>query len=149
MPPNRWKSRISGFCLLIVSLTVSVNVVYSGTPEHVSIQTLLSAQAASYQKHLVTLEGVARDVAIMPPYPLPKCGRLLYGQATFMLDDGTGSLPVDVFGSCVGPQAIDELPQNGNRVRVTAVIEVLTTDSPGRVRARVTEIQILDHKSGP
>jgi hypothetical protein len=66
-----------------------------------------------------------------------------------MLDDGTGSLPVDVFGSCVGPQAIDELPQNGNRVRVTAVIEVLTTDSPGRVRARVTEIQILDHKSGP
>jgi hypothetical protein len=118
-----------------------VNLGYAGAPEQVPIQALLSAQAASYQKHQVTLVGVAGDIAIAPPYLLPKCGRLLYGQATFMLDDGTGSLPVDVFGSCVGPKAVDELPQNGNRVRVTAVIEVLATDSPRRVRARATEIQ--------
>jgi hypothetical protein len=149
MALNRWKRRVSGFCLLTVCLTVSMSPVYAGTPEHVSIQTLLSPQAASYQRHLVTLQGVAREIEITPPYRLPKCGRLLYGQATFMLDDATGSLPVDVFGSCLGPQAIDALPQNGNLVRVTAVIQVLTTDPPRRVRARVTEMQILDPKRSP
>jgi hypothetical protein len=135
--------------LLIVSLIFSMNLGYAGAPEQVPIQAVLSAQAASYQKHQVTLVGVTRDIAIAPPYLLPKCGRLLYGQATFILDDGTGSLPVDVFGSCVGPKAIDELPQNGNRVRVTAVIEVMSNDSPRRVRARATEIQILDQNPAP
>ena len=144
MPRNSWKRRVSCVFLLTIVLTTSMTAVYAGAPEQVSIQTLLSHQAASYQRRLVTLQGVVRDIEITPPLRALKC-RLLYGQATFMLDDGVDSLPVEVFGSCA-PQAIDALPKNGDVVLVTALIQVLTTDTSVRVLAQATEIRILDPK---
>ena len=66
---------------------------------------------------------------ITPPYPLPKCGRLLYGQATFMLDDGLALFPL----TCLA--VVDRAPGDSMNFRkmetacgVTAVIELLTTD---------------------
>jgi hypothetical protein len=70
---------------------------------------------------------------------------MLYGQATFIVDDGTGSLPMYVLPSCL-PQAGAALPKDGDVVSVRAVIFVLGTELPVRVRAQATDIRILDSK---
>jgi hypothetical protein len=122
----------------------SLTVVYAAAPEQVSIQALF-AQAPSYQLHTVTLQGGISELQFLPPTPAGKC-RLLYGRATFILDDGTGSLPVEMPGSCFLPPPTYAPPKNGDVVRVTAVIHVLNSDLPPRLRARATDIKILDPK---
>ncbi len=113
----------------------------SGATEQLSIQTLL-AQAASYELRIVTLRGVIKDMQVKPPtLSNYKCS-MLYGQATFILDDGTGSLPVDVLPSCL-PQAAAALPKEGDVVSVSAVIFVQRTELPIRVRAQATEIRLV------
>ncbi len=132
--------------LEIISLAVCLTPAYAGAPEQVSIQTLF-AQSPSYQSHQVTLQGTTRDLQVIPPMPAPgkKCP-MLYGRATFTLDDGTGSLPVQLEGSCLRPQAVDALPQNGDMVLITAVIYIVNNDLPVRLLAQATEIRILDPK---
>jgi hypothetical protein len=49
--------------------------VYAGAPEQASIQTLLS-QAPSYDIHVVTLQGITRNMQVMPAIPLHKCNLL-------------------------------------------------------------------------
>ncbi|MBX3335282.1 MAG: OB-fold nucleic acid binding domain-containing protein, partial [Nitrospira sp.] len=97
-------------------------------PERVSIQTLLSPQAISYQQHPVTLEGVTSAVQIAPPiigsYSPRSKPCLLYGRASFSLEDETGLLPVVVLGSC-NPAAVEALPKDGDLVRVTGLVQVL------------------------
>lgn len=111
-------------------------------PEQVSIQTLLSPQATSYQEHLVTLQGVISALQILPPtVGTSKC-RILYGQATFLLEDETGSLMIEVLGGCK-PGTVEILPQNRDRVRVTGRVHVRKADAPRDVRVRATQIQIL------
>ena len=150
MPRSIWKRRVSGVLLLTVILTTCMTAGYAGTPEQVSIQTLL-AQAPSYHLHIVTLQGVTRDLQVLPPIAFPqmrpslKKPNLLDGRATFTLDDGTGSLLVEVLGS-FSPQALDTLPKNGDVVRMTATIHLLNTDLPVRVQAVAGAIQILDPK---
>lgn len=148
MPRNSWNRRVKGVLLLTIVLITCITAVYAGTPEQVSIQTLL-AQAPSHHLHVVTLQGVTRGIEITPPFPFTafsgEVGCVLYGRATFILEDGTGSLPVVVLGSC-SPQAVDTLPKDGDVVRMTAMIHVLTTDLPVRVQAQATEIRILDSK---
>lgn len=129
--------------LLTIILTTYMIAGYAGTPEQVSVQTLL-AQAPSYDLHIVTLQGVTRDLQVLPPFSLPKCG-LVNGRATFTLDDGTGSLLVEVLGSC-SRQALDTLPKDGNLVRMTATIHLLNTNLPFRVQAVADTIQVLEPK---
>lgn len=116
-------------------------------PEQVSIQALLSPQATSYQQHLVTVEGVTGALDIIPPtlgsYSLRRKPCLLHGRASFILEDETGSLPVVVLGSC-NPGAVEALPKNGDRVRVTGLVQVLKSDPPRNVRVQAAHIQILE-----
>jgi hypothetical protein len=130
-----------GTAILLTFWTFS----YAGAPEQVSIQTLL-AQAPSYESHQVTLQGVVSDLEVQPPVPTPGKCRIVYGQATFTLEDGTGSLPVEVQGNCGRPLPDGVLPQNGNMVRLTAHIHLLNRDLPSRLRAMAATITILNLK---
>jgi hypothetical protein len=119
---------------------------YAGDPPQVSVQTIY-AQAPSYESHMATVQGVVSELHINSPIQAPgfKCV-VPSGQATFVLDDGTGSLPIEVLGSCLPQKTINALPQNGDLVRVIAVIHLLNTDLPARLRGVAASIQILDPK---
>lgn len=137
--PDWAKHATIGTAILLTFWTLS----YAGAPEQVSIQTLV-AQAPSYESHLVTLQGVVSNLEIRSPIQnYGKC-RIVYEQATFTLEDGTGSLPVEVQGNCGGPLPDGVLPKNGDMVRLTAHINVLNRDLPVRLRAKATTITILD-----
>ncbi|HEU5407183.1 MAG TPA: OB-fold nucleic acid binding domain-containing protein [Nitrospira sp.] len=65
-----------------------------------------------------------------------------YGQASLMLEDETGSLPVYVLGSCRG--AVEALPKDVDRVRVTGLVQALKREAPRDVRVQATQIHILE-----
>lgn len=130
------------YSLLVASLLLSP--ADAAEPERVSIQKLLSPQATSYQQHLVTLEGVTSDLQVLPPaVGAGKTCRVLYGRASFILEDETGSLTVEVLGSCK-QSAVRALPRGGDRVRVTGIVHVLKSEAPRNVRVVTTQIQILE-----
>jgi hypothetical protein len=113
----------------------------SGATEQLSIQTLL-AQAPSYELRLVTLRGVIREMQAMPPIPamaLKGCP-VFYGQATFILEDDTGSLPVEVLAGC-RPQAAATLLNDGEQVVLSAVIHISKGEMPMQVWAQASEIR--------
>ncbi|MGQ0557387.1 MAG: OB-fold nucleic acid binding domain-containing protein [Nitrospiraceae bacterium] len=116
-------------------------------PEQVSIQTLLSPQVTSYQQHLVTVEGITSALDILPPtlgsYSLHSNPCLLHGRASFVLEDETDSLPIVVLGSC-NPGVVEALPKDGDRVRVTGLVQVLKRDAPRNVRVQAAQLQILE-----
>ena len=64
-------------------------------------------------------------------------------QATLELEDETGSLLVLVLESC-NPDAVEALPKDGDRVRVTEMVQVLKSEAPRNVRVQATQIQILE-----
>lgn len=132
--------------LLIVGLLFSPTMGDAREPEYVSIQTLLSPQAVSYQRHMVTVQGVASHIELIPetsPSTSKKPCLQVYGRATFTLDDETGSLPVEVLGSC-SPHALAMLPREGETVRLTGSVHVLKNDHPRHVIVLAATIQILD-----
>ena len=53
--------------LLTLSVLLGVSSVSAGDPERVSIHTLLSPQATSYQRHAVTIEGLTSDLQTLSP----------------------------------------------------------------------------------
>lgn len=139
------RSRLcSGLFLVFVLLESILST--SRATEQLSIQTLL-AQAPSYELQIVTLRGVINNMQAMPPIPQPgsRC-RLLYGHATFVLEDDTGSLPVGVFGSCL-PQAAASLPKDGDQVILNAVIFTSKGEVPVRVWGQVTEIRLISDET--
>lgn len=147
MSPSSWRNRAGGILLFAIVFTSCMPVAYAGDQELISIRSLL-AQAPSYHLRIVMLEGVARDVQVMPPTQQPfargtKGACVLYGRATFSLDDGTTLLPVEVMGSCY-PHAAELLPKEGDTVRLTASIHLLTTSLPVQVLAQATEIVMVD-----
>ncbi len=127
------------FSLLVVAVLLSG--FGADTSEPVSIETVLSWNVTSYQRHTVTVEGVARAVIHLPPVANIRC-RVLYGRAAFMLEDEAGIVPVEVLGNCT-PSAYNGLPQEGDRVRVTGIVEVMSTNLPRQVRIQATSIQVL------
>lgn len=128
------------YSLIVASLLLSP--ADAAEPERVSIQKLLSPQATSYQQHLVTLEGVTSESQVLPPAAGKAC-RVLYGRASFILEDETGSLTVEVLGSCKR-NALSALPMDGDRVRVTGIVHVLKSEAPRNVRVVATLIQVLE-----
>lgn len=136
---------VRAFLLFPIIIVACWNAGYAGEPEQVSIQTVVAQAPSSYESHLVTLQGVVSDLRVTPPIPALglKCP-LLYGQATFTLDDGTGSLPVGVLGACLRPQAVAALPNHGDVIRITAVIHLLNRDLPVRLFALATTMTIVD-----
>ena len=133
------------YSLLVASLFLSS--ANAAEPEQVSIQKLLSPQVTSYQQHLVSLVGVTSALQILPPivgsYSLRSTPCLLYGRASFVLEDETGSLPIVVLGGC-SPGAAEALPKDGDRVRLTGLVQVLKSETLRDVRVQATQIQILE-----
>lgn len=136
--------------LLIGGILFTPTLADAGEPESVSIQTLLSPQAASYQSHMVTVQGIANNIEILPASPPASPQRfskqpcpLVYGRARFTLDDETGSLPIEVLGSC-RPTVLDMLPSEGDTVRLTGTVHVLKSDYPRNVIVQAAMIQVLD-----
>ncbi|MBX3301043.1 MAG: OB-fold nucleic acid binding domain-containing protein [Nitrospira sp.] len=131
-----------------MSFLLSVSSVSASDPERVSIQTLFSPQALSYQQHAVTVEGVIQDLQVLSPFDRTngrsapaKC--LLYGRAAFLLEDETGIIPVEVLGTC-HPHVVELLPHNGDRVRITGLVQVLKSEAPRQVRIQAATIQMLE-----
>lgn len=135
------RSRLCSGLFLVFILSESI-LSTSRATEPLSIHTLL-AQAPSYELQIVTLRGVIKDMQAMPPIPQmgSRC-RLLYGHATFVLEDDTGSLPVGVSGSCL-PQAAASLPKDGDQVVLNAVIFTSKGEVPVRVWGQATEIRLI------
>ncbi len=127
--------------LLTLSVLLGVSSVSAGDPERVSIQTLFSPRVLSYQQHAVTVEGVIQDLQMRSPFENAKC--LLYGRATFLLEDETGIIPVEVLGTC-HPHVVEVLPHNGDHVRTTGLVQVLKSEAPRQVRIQTITIQILE-----
>lgn len=144
MPEPSWSVRR----LLTLSVLLCASTVNGGDPESVSIQTLFSPQGLSYQQHAVTVEGVIHDLQVLSPFDHTTVGGapakcLLYGRAVFLLDDETGIIPVEVSGTC-NPNAVDLLPHEGDRVRMTGLVLVVQSDPPRHVRIQAMTIQILE-----
>lgn len=146
MAPSHAVAGLISWCLtyslIVVSLLLSPADAIE--PERVSIQKLLSPQITSYQQRLVTIEGVTSELqALLPAISTGKTCRVLYGRASFILEDETGSLTVEILGSC-NPGALEALPKKQDRVRVTGVVHVLATEPPRNVRILSSQIQILE-----
>lgn len=144
MPGQSWSVKR----LLTLSVLLCAGTVHGGDPERVSIHVLLSPQATSYQRHAVTIEGLTSDLQTLSPSvgtysPSRPALCPLYGRASFMVEDDTGMLPVDVLGSC-NPNAFAALPKEGDRVRITGLVHVLKTEAPRHVRIQAMTIQILE-----
>lgn len=144
MPVQSWSVR----SLLTLSLLLGVSSVSAGDPERVSIHTLLSPQATSYQRHAVTVEGLTSELQTLSPSvgtysPSRPALCPMYGRASFMVEDDTGILYVDVLGSC-NPNAFDALPKDGDHVRITGLVHVLKSEAPRHVRLQAMTIQILE-----
>lgn len=129
--------------LLTLTMLLCASAVSGGDPEHVSIQTLFSLRALSYQQHAVTVEGVTSELQVLPPSRGGKHCPALYGRAVFMLEDETGIIPVEVLGTC-HPKVVDLLPHDGDRVRITGLVQVLKSEAPRQVRLQAMTIQILE-----
>lgn len=109
-------------CLsLLWGLIVSVS--FAGEP--VSIGTILN-ELDAYQSQTVTIQGIVRQVHQLPPFIAH--GGLLSTPCTFVLDDGTGVIEVQVARNC--PLAeLEVAAANEGRFEVEARIRA--TVSPG------------------
>jgi len=77
----------------------------------------------SYNMRSVTVVGRVGEMVAFPPMivALGRC-RTLYGKAKFVLGDDTGSLQVEIAGSCL--PAAQNLPHDGDQIEVTVMIHV-------------------------
>lgn len=111
------------------------------TTEPVMIKTLL-ADATSYQGHEIAAVGIAKDVEERPP--VPACGRhpllLRYGDYVFDLKDESGSIRVEVMGTC-GNQGGVKIARDGDRVLVKGVFIQLLS---GNLSSPTTFISALN-----
>ncbi len=76
-----------------------------------------------YHLTAVILEGTVSDVHALEPYYTPS-GAACYGAYTFALNDGTGSLTIDVLGFCGTPVFRPPPIVAGDRVVVDAHIRL-------------------------
>lgn len=106
--------------------------------EPVTIGAIL-ASPETYYSRTVTLQGTARQVT--PAGMIRgRCGPV-YDSYSFTLEDGTGSIVVDVAGTCRGPGVV-LVVNDGDKVLVEAVIAEYTGgDRPLTIRASARELR--------
>jgi hypothetical protein len=108
---------------------------------------------ASYQMHSVTLVGRVQAMHVFPPLDVRgshKCSPL-YGIGQFELVDDTGTLPVEILGSCFA--AAMELPRDGDVIELTAQIQVFPAEGrTERVIKAITQnivvLKLAAHREG-
>jgi len=87
--------------------------------EPIMIKTLL-ADATSYQGHDIAVVGIAKDVEERPP--MPACKHVLrFGDYVFDLKDESGSIRVEVMGTCGNQRGGVKIVRYGDRVLVKGV----------------------------
>ena len=109
------------------------------TAEPVMIKTLL-ADATSYQGHEIAVVGIAKDIEERPPMRMCKKHVLRYGDHVFDLKDESGSIRVEVMGTC-GKQGGVKIPRDGDRVLVKGVFIQLLS---GNLSSPTTFISALN-----
>jgi virginiamycin B lyase len=131
--------------LTISAITFSALLAGSAlSAEHLTIQQLQRYGSGNHL-HSVSIIGTVQAIEVLPPVTISqKCLRL-YGRATFLLTDETGTIPVDVPGSCFAG-ADQALPKTSDLIRLTAMIQVFRPDGHKDqiLRAVAQEIVILD-----
>lgn len=121
--------------LLFVALALSGYG--TSEPQETSIRALSNSQPQGFQRHIVTVEGVVKDVVLVPDSSIEEGN----GCVAFMLQDKTGMVPIEVLEFC--NHAVDGLPRDGEYIRVTGPVHVLDGDLPRRVRIQATKIETL------
>ncbi|MGH7205542.1 MAG: hypothetical protein ACREI2_04960 [Nitrospiraceae bacterium] len=111
---------------LFTSLLISfISAAASLASEPLPITEILT-DPEPYHLKLVTLQGTVRQVKALDPY-YQSSGSACYGAYTFMLEDGTGTIAVAVFGICGKPMIRSPEVADGERVTIQAHIY-----APGR-----------------
>ncbi|HEU4686535.1 MAG TPA: OB-fold nucleic acid binding domain-containing protein [Nitrospira sp.] len=131
--------RRAGLCLMLSACFASA----AGAEERVTIRQLEQSHG-SYHLHSVTIAGIVQAVQLSPPTPSPSehC-RELYGIAEFTLVDDTGSLPVEILGTCNPDERT--LLQDGDVIEVTAQVQFFNLNGGGgpALRAIAQNIPVL------
>jgi hypothetical protein len=109
------------------------------TTEPIMIKTLL-AEATSYQGHEIAVVGIAKDVEERPPMRACDKRVLRYGDYVFNLKDESGSILVEVMGTC-GNQGGVKIARDGDRVLVKGVFIQLLS---GNLSSPTTFISALN-----
>jgi hypothetical protein len=94
------------------------------------------ADPDTYHFSLVSMEGTVRQVTQLPPYT-PGPDTTCYGAYTFMLEDASGSIEVNVLGICGKPFLRTPEVNDGDRILLKAQIlspNHLTSASQGEVK---------------
>jgi len=87
--------RIACVSVIVWGLALSL----SSAEPTLSLGSLLGS-ATSYQAHVVTVRGTAKEIQRLPAFfGGGKCG-MVHDSYLFTLEDGTGSVRVEVFGVC-------------------------------------------------
>ena len=126
--------------LFLSILLCSLSVYLSQASDLVPIGTILSS-AESYHLRAVTLQGRARKVQTIEPY-MDLDGCIQRDSYTFLLEDGTGSIEVDVRGPCASPSGTLISVSDGDRVVVDALIHAFTKEDSNRVMVRAVAQRI-------
>ena len=123
-------ARLTRDCLFVSFLLFFLGGSVSLADEPISIGTLLSSSSI-YDHHMVAITGIARQLELYEPQRGYGC--VMYGAYSFLLDDGTGTIQVNVSGSCT-PGVV--LPvSTGNKVIVEGIFHVTSRDSGGTIRS--------------
>ena len=114
----------------VLLLGLAVVLACASSPLAVERLTIgqLQQYHVSYQKHSVTLIGKVTAMHALPALPMPWSKRCspLTGIAGFILIDETGSLPVEILGSCFS--AAMALPHDGDLIELTAEARVFVPE---------------------
>ena len=128
---KRWKVGLSPALLLLCASTILAS-------EPVTIGAILASPETYYFRE-ATLQGAARQVKPIGMFS-GKCGNV-YDAYTFVLDDGTGSIDVDVGGTCRGP-GIVVVVDNGDKVIIEAVInKYIGGSGPPTIKASAKDVR--------
>ncbi|SPP65602.1 hypothetical protein NITLEN_40075 [Nitrospira lenta] len=95
--------------------TATISVSQAEAPDSVSIRALLESAVAK-NTHTVTVSGIVKHMKPFPPFTTKLC-RAVYGSYTFMLEDESGSIPIEVYGVCGASSGVPQV-SDGQRVQV-------------------------------
>ena len=116
------RGHAAGFCNVVA--VVVLCAIPSGViaADQVRIGAVL-AQPASYHLRIVHMRGIASQVHKMEQSSNYKYGGTCKGAYTFMLDDGTGILPIEVHSFCGRTEDAIPRVKDGQTVSVDVRIE--------------------------
>ena len=105
---------------VVVALGLLAATGIAAADDSVSIGEVV-ADPDAFHFRLVSLQGIVRQVAPLPPYA-PGPDTICYGAYTFMLEDESGSIEVSVLGICGKPILRKPEVNDGEQILLKAQI---------------------------